>query len=224
MGKAFANTTRITEQKDVEVAYMFTFTLTASYSIPKRIGKQECIALMADVYRAPQVCIACEVYEIAENKGNADDRRLKSNVAYSMDVTVQSQERELMENVEARSEDTQVVVGMIADKLEVPLKTVVQTQKPQSAVEVELTLVANSNTQQVELEPQALAQGMSSELGMKTNVREALTPEFPTPAPVITPVSPAPTRAPPNPIRSTSAPTESPTLAPSDAPLTPAPP
>merc|ERR1712048_1198372 len=166
----------------------------------------------------------CEVYEIAENKGNADDRRLKSNVAYGMDVSVQSQERELMENVEARSEDMQVVVGMIADKLEVPLKTVVQTQKPRSAVEVELTLVANSNTEQVELEPQALAQGLSSELGVQTSVREALAPDFSTPAPVITPVLPTPTPAPPNPIRSTSAPTESPTLAPSDAPPTSAPP
>merc|ERR1719401_1165817 len=164
---------------------------------------------MADVYQAPEVCITCEVYEIAENKGNADDRRLKSNVAYSMNVVVHSQERELMENVEAGSEDTQIVVGMIADKLEVPLKTVVQTQKPQSAVEVELTLVANSNTEQVKLEPQALAQGLSSELGAKTNVREALTPEFPTPAPVITSV---PTPSPPNPVRSTSMPTESPTL------------
>jgi len=177
---AFANATGIKEGGNVTVTYTFAFTLTASYSIPKEVTQKECVDLMADVYGAPHESITCDVYAVGEDS----KRRLaEGQSAYALDVVVRSQEQDLVKAAESRSGNTQVVISTIATKLQVPLELVAQTQTPQSAVEVELTVVLKSGTEKVDVEPTALAEGLAEELGVETHVRVAPESGLQTPAP-----------------------------------------
>jgi len=222
---AFANTSGIKD--DVEVEHTFTFTRTASYSIPKEITQQECIDLMADVYGAPHAAVSCNVYAM----GTVSKRRLaEGNAAYAMDVTVRSSQQDLMKIVESNSGNTQGVISAIATKLDIPVELVAQTQAPQSAVEVEITIIGKSDTENIELEPKALAQGLAEKLGVDTHVRAASGGETPAPPqPVnggdgegaVADATPAPTlpskelatAVPPTPAPSTPASTPAPTAA-----------